>query len=231
MTIQFPTPITPPGEGHHFNIEEVYEANVLDIMSKIYGYVPPLPLPSIPLTQAMSTQDQKTFMCVLSMVHSGGDRFFRKSIGQLALAFLKTLDRRKQPLAQEWDLERGNHLYLPLSHLFKCLHQVSDNLFLFDFGKDSTVPWKLAVTSAHDALYVCHLPPDMVDYKLAYHLIVQGICFQTLLSLKTIPCSLPSFVMLEIHLSGYKFTFNDYLTYQQQCSTIFTQPQARAMLL
>jgi hypothetical protein len=131
-----------------------------------------------------------------------------------------------------WNLEDRNHVSLVSALQIKLLHCVNPDLYLFDFGVCSTIRWKLAITNATDALYVYRLDASFNEYEIARQLIQQGIWFHTLLPLKAIPRSPTSPTsLLPIRLPDYRFTLNDYKTYQQQCLAILCEDRARAALL
>ena len=117
---------------------------------------------------------------------------------------------------------------MPFTRHLKCLRyiRVKPEMFIFDFGKLSTVAWKLAVLSAVDALYICRLDLNFDEYDIACCLLQQGIRFQMLLPLWDILRSPDSshIHILPIRLSGCQFTLKDYEAYCWQCCAILAQP-------
>jgi hypothetical protein len=95
---------------------------------------------------------------------------------------------------------------VPEKHLF---------VFLFDEGS-VTVPWRLAVTTASDALLVFWLNSQYLDVDLACFLALCGIPFRTLLVKPLMPPSI-LYPDVELYLPqrpfGYRFTKADYEAY------------------
>ena len=152
------------------------------------------------------------------------------------MSFLNDLVKALRPDKGTWYLEKYNTNSLVNAWHLKYLCYIKPEMFIFDFGKRSTVAWKLAVPSAVDALYICRLDPNFDEYNIACCLVQQGICFQMLLPLRDIPRSPDSnhpqgIHMLPIHISGYQFTLKDYEAYHRQCHAILAQPRAHAALL
>jgi hypothetical protein len=107
---------------------------------------------------------------------------------------------------------------VPGKHLF---------VFLFDEGS-VTVPWRLAVTTASDALLVCRLNSQYLDVDLARFLALRGIPFRTLLVKPLMPPSI-SYPDVELYLPqrpfGYRFTKADYEAYLNCRSRILRRPR------
>ena len=81
--------------------------------------------------------------------------FFSSAIARIAFYFIQKLVKGGQPEVEMWDLEEGDCVSLVSVRHLKLLHCINPNLYLFDYGACLTVRWKLAVTNAVDALYVC----------------------------------------------------------------------------
>jgi hypothetical protein len=161
---------------------------------------------------------------LLGLTYVNAD-FFSSTIGGIAFTFVNKLVSGFQPETEQWDLEEWSRLPLVSAQCLKLFHRICPDLFLLDYGQASTVRWKLAVTNAEDALYVCWLALCLNEYDIVCKLVQQGIRFCTLLPLKEIPCSpIVTNHILPIHLPGYKFTPKDYKAYQHQCQVIFSQP-------
>jgi hypothetical protein len=94
------------------------------------------------------------------------------------------------------------------------------------------VLWKIAVSEAATALYICQLDPEFNEMDIAWNLLHAGIFFKTLLPLNDIPWSLPfDTLALPIQLSGYVFTKKDYDAYLHQCAVILRSGGGHAALL
>ena len=225
-------------EADDFNLsllQHAYEA--VEILSHHYGFVPPLSFPSASSLKDVEVTEVQSKLLRLLGLTAINKGITSTSIGAIALAFLEDLAAGRRPEKGSWDLERNNRYSLVNARHLRYLHCIQPKLFLFDFGRLSTVRWKLAVMNAVDALYICRLDPNFDEYDIARCLVQQGIRFQTLLSLRDIPHSPKSsnrmlpIDMLPIRLSGYQFSLRDYEAYRRQCSAIFAHPRARAALL
>ena len=103
------------------------------------------------------------------------------------------------------------------------------------FDEDTApVPWRLAVTTASDALLVCRLDAQFSDADLARFLALCGIPFRTLLAKPLMPPSL-RYPDVELYLpqrpAGYRFTKADYEAYLNCRSRILRRPRVRAAIL
>jgi hypothetical protein len=160
--------------------------------------------------------------------------FFTMCISELSLAFIQKLSIGRHPEVEKWDLESRNCMSLVSSWRLKHLRLTDNNIFLFDFNSSLYIKWKLAVSCATDALYVCRLDSRLDNYKVTRLLLQQGIRFHTLCPLMKAPFapvpSTPLTHILPIRLSEYTFTLKDYEAYIWQCSTIFNQPWGHALL-
>jgi hypothetical protein len=203
---------------------------VAEILSIHYGFVPPLSLSASPTS--IDEIQQNKFLRSIGHTHSDGS-LFSSNLGSQAIRFVQTLVNRHRPSADSWDLDHTNRKALISVPRLKYLRRIGDELLMLDLKHRSSVPWKLAVTCAADALLICRLGENLDEYEIARHLVEEGIQFRTLLCLRQIPRQPPKTEqnVLPIRLPGYKFTREDYDTYVQQRAVIFTQPRARAALL
>lgn len=110
--------------------------------------------------------------------------------------------------------------------------ETPEKLYVFDFGRNATVPWLLAVTSVIDVLFVCRLDSRMNDYEIANHLLTRGIRFRTLIwDILPPPRDLP-IILTPFRLSGYTFTSRDYDVYIREREALIRNPRiARAALM
>jgi hypothetical protein len=168
--------------------------------------------------------EQKKMLHLLGLTYVNAD-FFSSTICGIALTFVNKLVSGFRPKTEQWDLEEWSHLPLASAQHLKLFHCICPDLFLLDYGQALMVRWKLTVTNAEDALYVCQLAPCLNEYDIACKLVQQGMQFRTLLPLKEILRSpIVTNHILPIRLPGYKFTPKDYKAYQHQCQVIFSQP-------
>jgi hypothetical protein len=209
----------------------VHTSQAIEILAKHYGFVPPLPLPSSPVSD-VDELTQKRFKHLVGLISMEED-FFTTCAAGLAMAFAYELVAGKHPHVEKWDLEDRNRVSIVSAQRLKSLRCIHNDLFTFDFEHTLALGWQLAVTSAADALHVCWLASGLDQYGIVRCLLQQGVCFRTL---SYIPHGLTSptpsrLGLLPIQSPGYKFTRKDYDAYQRQCSVIFGQPRARAALL
>jgi hypothetical protein len=120
------------------------------------------------------------------------------------------------------------------SHRYKDDQKHRRNWYMFDFGLEATMPLKLAVTSASDALLVCRLDDRFLDVDIARYLAGRGIAFRTLASRSQIPVS-PSVPGVDFYLPSrpneYVFTQADYEAYLYFRARMLRQPRIRAAIL
>ncbi|KIJ90619.1 hypothetical protein K443DRAFT_135642 [Laccaria amethystina LaAM-08-1] len=120
------------------------------------------------------------------------------------------------------------------NHKYKDDAKHIRNWYMFDFGLEATVPWKLVVTSASDALLVCRLDDQFLDVDIARYLAGRGIAFRTLASRAQIPIS-PSVPEVDFYLPSrpqdYVFTQADYEAYLYFRERMLRQPRIRAAIL
>lgn len=141
------------------------------------------------------------------------------------------------------DLTAHNRQPLALSKRLRFLRETiketdadfqSRTWFVFDFGEEATVPWRLAVTTAADALLVCRLDSRFADVDIARFLAERGIAFHTLIPRLTLPIrpSCPDVLPYLPHRpAGYTFTTLDYEVYLHCRSRILRRPRVRAAVL
>ena len=128
-----------------------------------------------------------------------------------------------------YDGERHN-----FNHRYKDDRKHIRNWYMFDFGEEATVPWKLAVTSASDALLVCRLDDRFLDVDIARYLAGRGIAFRTLASSAQIPIS-PSVPDVDFDFPSrppsYVFTQAAYEAYLYFRARMLRRPRIRAAIL
>lgn len=165
-------------------------------------------------------------------------QFWQTARGRFFVEFTRQL-LNEQPIVCDFDLENSPSFYQRLDSI--AIHKNFDSdvpgkyLYVFLFNEAFvTVPWRLAVTTASDALLVCRLNPQYLDADLARFLALRGIPFRTLLAEPLMPPSI-SCPDVELYLPqrpfGYQFTKADYEAYLNCRSRILRRPRMRAAIL
>ena len=225
-----PSPPPPPIAEDQIveDTPEIHE--ISQILGDYYGFVPPS---DIPAQEGAVTPKQRTFVLRGLGMNRDDDDIFDTRVGNLVYEFVMKLSSKTHPDPSCWDLSKRNRRALArCSDRIKCICRVADDLFLFDFGQNSTVPWKIAVTNVADVLTVCRLDPKARDIGIAQDLLKRGIRFRTLIPLRKIPRPIRrEELMIPYRLSGYKFTRRDYEAYLHQRTRILAGPRGRAALL
>jgi hypothetical protein len=220
-----------PNESLNLDLTRAYTCEPLETLGDHYGFVSPLPLPTAHVTEAFTEQKKFKFLHLLGLV-SCEDTFLNMRIAGMAWQFLDKLMKGRRPEQGRWDLDNKNRVAVASSRRINYLRVVNDSFFIFDFKQHTTVNWKLGVTTASDALFVCRLNSGFDEYDIARRLLQSGIPFCTLRRMGTVPRPVQSpGRMLPFRLSGYNFTTRDYDAYQHECTAILALPRARAALL
>ncbi|KAF9439551.1 hypothetical protein P691DRAFT_616319, partial [Macrolepiota fuliginosa MF-IS2] len=183
-----------------------------------FGFVPPIPHLSS-FTEFTSDSDFRSLISVLGM-HGikSSNRFFKTLISKQCAFFVRSFTAKldKTPNSDLWDLSMDNRQTLCFS---KCLSSIrtmrnkAETLYMFNFGSSSTIPWKLAVSSASAALYVCCLHEGMSEEDLVWELVQNGVHFHTLQHHNTLnlaPMERLSVMMVPMRLSGHVFDKRDH---------------------
>ncbi|KAF8993331.1 hypothetical protein BDQ17DRAFT_1431826 [Cyathus striatus] len=151
---------------------------VLEILSMNYGFMHPILLPTkavFPEDLRHTDNDVLNFLRVLGLWDEG--HFKRSPITAICMKYIKSLSVGEVG-GDTCDLSPYNHAYLGQAYriqYIQCLkyqkHTRKGNgsmsmdedtvqegsLYMFDFKEHATVPWKIAVTSAQDALFIFHM--------------------------------------------------------------------------
>jgi hypothetical protein len=190
----------------------VANAFVVDILSAQYRFVPPLQLPTD--VACVEAAARPPFLRLLRLAQLD-DALFTSSLGKITYDFIHALaSPNTAPNPLLWDLQRGNRKALTFTSRLHCIRPLPSGLFVFDFGPNSTVPWKIAVKTAVDTLHVCRLDQGLSDVEITWHLVQQGVTFRMLIPLRPIPRpTMPTPALIPIRLSGYTFTKRDYDAY------------------
>src|SRR5271168_1246968 len=207
------------------------------ILYLYFGYIPNIPIPQFQDPVLESETDMRRFVRFLGMTWddlplSG----FKTDQISAAATFAKLLYTKESSIpADIWDLCRENRQSVLFSAHLKAVHPVGENLFMFDFGKHSTVKWKLTVTTPAHALLICRLDPQLDEISLAHYLLENGIPFHTLQASTTLsrsPLSTHPPLVIPSRNADYEFSWRDYEAFRQQCHVIFKQARGgRAALL
>ncbi|KAF9439580.1 hypothetical protein P691DRAFT_607779, partial [Macrolepiota fuliginosa MF-IS2] len=129
---------------------------------------------------------------------------------------LFTAKSDKMPNSDLWDLSVDNKQTLCFSKRLSSIRTMknkAETLYMFDFGSSSTVPWKLAVSSASAVLYICHLHEGMSEEDLVWELVQNGVHFCTLQHCDTLnlaPIERLSVMMVPMRLSRHVFDKRDH---------------------
>jgi len=240
----------PTAEERSFTIVRSSEMNfewealeTSQLLYEIYGFVPPLPLP----TQPSSLSDrERILLSTIVGLRRDDSEFFKSPVASLALEFLELLGTSKTPKNAFWDIANGNRMSISGSELFRRMRVIErtdnpgqeDKWFVFDFKEAATVPWMVAIPNVIDAFFVCRLDcprlrgSPLTDFEVARELLNHGIQFSTLLPVKPLPRSIGPVITVPVRLPGYKFTQDDYYAYEQQRAALLSDPRvARSALL
>lgn len=216
--------------------------DAFELLQDFLGFVPPLPLPT--KTSSREPLSDKKLQNLLSLVGLLEQRDDCPSvlIPTDICDFLDAFNASNGlfPRTPIWDLAPGNRRYLGGCRRLQFLKMLDgeiiaktrEKLYVFDFGREATVPWLLAATSVIDALFICRLDRRLNDYQIANHLLTRGIRFRTLVrDILPPPRDLP-FTLTPFRLSDYVFTSRDYDVYVREREALIRNPRiARAALM
>lgn len=233
----------PMGRGHEMVVsmapllsatEVEQEFQTVDILKEYFGFVPPLPLIPLYPKPVYSPADCMRHTITLGLCQSD-HTFFNDAIAGHAIEFLNqyAVGSAASPRADLWDLSLGNRTPLAAAKRLKFLYCINNSLYVFNFGKDATVPWNLAVESATIALMVCRLDERLNDYGIVWMLILRGIKVRTLLPIRRGQrIQNPPTMRVPVRLPGYDFhSLSDYATYQTTLNNLLRIPRiARAAI-
>jgi hypothetical protein len=211
-------------------------AEIHRILYLYYGYTPHIPIPQFQDPVLESESDMRRFVRFLGMTWDGLPlSAFETDQISAAATFVNQLCTKGSSIsAAIWDLCRENRQSVLFSARLNAVRPVGENLFMFDFDKDSTVKWKLTVTTPAHALLLCRLDPQLDEIGLARYLLENGIPFHTLQASTTLsrsPLSNHPPLVIPTRNADYEFSWRDYEAFRQQCHVIFKQARGRAALL
>jgi hypothetical protein len=144
------------------------------------GFVHPLPL-LLTLSSPLDSTAKK-LIGVMSGLHRDDIEFFDSLVAPFSAQFLSALNTHKTPKNSSWDLANRNCLSVVtakcLDHLYiyydddlgmeqeEANSEPKAKLYQFDFKKAVTVPWIITVPDPMNALFLCHLDPQLTDVTL-----------------------------------------------------------------
>lgn len=219
----------------------IAETKIFDLLRLHYGFVSPLPFPeTFTMNPSLnSPRNQDLLKNALGLVSiPPGSSLLQKPHFRFYTQFMHkfTAVQPQKPNDDEWDLSSSNRLTLASCSRLRNVrlvtgkYDLSLRMYMFDFGSEATVPWKLAVYSSATVLYICRLREDMRDQDIALALVQSGFPFRTfqpvdmfLDVLEMGPSSDPA--LLPIRVRGDSFSLSDWHKYEAQQRLILAQPR------
>ncbi|KAH6902936.1 hypothetical protein BKA70DRAFT_1433904 [Coprinopsis sp. MPI-PUGE-AT-0042] len=158
------------------------ERDILLPMSRFLGYTPPLPYPTHNATTPLSATDGQALLRILGIHPEGSSQagFFKTSVAREMHTFIFRCIQAGGPLAASCDLLLGNRMMLR-AHLLQDLivikapvttftksAKLESYWYLFNVGVgyDDRKTWKLALTTATDALALANDSLSEVEVQL-----------------------------------------------------------------
>ncbi|KAH6906527.1 hypothetical protein BKA70DRAFT_1429214 [Coprinopsis sp. MPI-PUGE-AT-0042] len=208
------------------------ERDILLPMSRFLGYTPPLPYPTHNATTPLNATDGQALLRILGIHPEGSSQagFFKTSIAREMHTFISGASR----LVDLWQPADLIVIKAPVTTFTKSA-KLESYWYLFNVGVgyDDRKTWKLALTTATDALAVCRLDRQMTYYDVAAYLLKNGIPFRTFRSVRSLTSTsyhpLPD--SLPYRLLGYEFNGDDYDAYLRLRNHMLKHPRMRAALL
>jgi hypothetical protein len=142
--------------------------SVVRLLHLHYGFIPPLPMPH-EIWQLGPKNRVFTKATGISLVDGS---IFTTGLRKVMYNFIEDLVAKRQPNQSLWDLQRGNR-DAPFRRRVNFFRQLPSGIILFDFGQYSTVLWKIAVSEAATALYICQLDPEFDEMDIAHRNLFQ----------------------------------------------------------
>ncbi|KJA16736.1 hypothetical protein HYPSUDRAFT_147368 [Hypholoma sublateritium FD-334 SS-4] len=235
--------LTPNGDPHEHDsdwlqtptVNSIFEDEIIDITQRFFGLVCPLPAPSS--GPPVDPNNRKNVLKLLGLSWDKSVDVFSQPRVLLAFDFLRRLCAKASISPDEWDLSRENRAYIAFSSRFSAIRKLQSKMgvvYMFDFGKHSSQPWKLATTAARHALTICRLDSSMREDEIARYLVSRGIPFRTLQNSETLRRGSrfpPPKIVHPRRAMDYVFTFEDYRAYTQHCAALLCHPRSRAALM
>ena len=214
---------------------DAFVSEVLYIFRIYYGYTQSNPVKSPKQSNLKDIESKKRFVRGLGIRWiSVPIEAFEKAEIQAAADFFHRLQGNEPISPHEWDISPENRESLCFSHRLSRVKTITKELFMFDFGRDSTVDWHLTVKTAAHVLVICRLDERFRECQLAEFLLTNGIPFNTLKKaslVTTSPVSTHPNPVLLRRPAMHKFSMHDYQAYRDQCHVILKQPRGRAALM
>jgi hypothetical protein len=212
-----------------------FVSEVLFISRIFFGYTPDVPIRSPSVSVLKDIPSRERFVRALGIRWSPVplEAFERVEI-QSTADFFSRLQSNGMISADEWDVYRDNRETLYFSDRLSKVRRIQSNLFMFDFGEESTVAWKLAVTSPAHVLTLCRLDARFRERELAEFLWRNGMPFNTLKKaslLRRSPAASHPPLVIPRRSMTHNFSKRDFQAYRDQCHVILKQPRGRAALM
>ncbi|KAJ3570763.1 hypothetical protein NP233_g4193 [Leucocoprinus birnbaumii] len=225
--------------SNEFKMERT-RTEVLRLLGRRFGFVPPLPVP-LRISETVLETHMKGLLTVLGMeTDKASLDFFKTPLGRICVIFMKSFTGKgeERPSSDIWDLSRGNRQTLAFNvrvgsiRMLECA--ASKRWYMFDMGAARTVKWNIAVSSAADALYVCRLDNKMTEKEIALDLAEEGVRFHTVQRRDTLGMARKdrsASTYVPMRLSGHAFNKRDFDFYHKQAEFILSLPRARAAIM
>lgn len=171
-----------------FTPDGAAETAIFNLLRLRYGFVPPLPFPETLTIENNSARNQGILVHVLGLARTpSSSLLLQKPLFQVCAQFLQKFVAKQpqKPKDDEWDLSPSNRHFMASCNRLKNVRRVtkkgdsSVQMYMFDFGSEATVPWKLAVYSSSTVLYICRLKEEMRERDIALALVQSGFSFRT----------------------------------------------------
>ncbi len=187
--------LTPNGDPHEHDsdwlqtptINSNFGDEIIDVTQRFFGLVCPLPAPSS--APPVDPNNRKNVLKLLGFSWDKSVDVFSQPRVLFAFDFFRRLSAKASISPDEWDLSRESRACVVFSSRFSAIRKLESKMgvvYMFDFGKRSSQPWKLATTAARHALTICRLDSSMREDEMARYLVSRGIPFRTLQNSETL---------------------------------------------
>ncbi|KJA22988.1 hypothetical protein HYPSUDRAFT_111887, partial [Hypholoma sublateritium FD-334 SS-4] len=130
-----------------------------------------------------------------------------------------------------FDLAAGNPCSILKSGRLKFLHQLPQNIYVFDFKGGATVDWRIAVEGITDVLFILRLDDGLNDCGITREMLNRGIPFSTLLLVPSFDVSSIPKIILPLRTSSYVFGLADYESYCCERDELLRNPRVARQAL
>jgi hypothetical protein len=245
-----------PGQGEqseHGNRRALQlQEEILHVATLYFGYTARVPLPNFKTPILQTNGQQKKFCRDFGLIWNQVEpvlEVLEYPAVAAVIDFFVRLASNGNMSPDEWDLSDKNQQFIRQSPRFKHFRPVFSartakdssgkesppyTLYMLELGSQAIFTWRLAMTSASDALMVCRLDAKFNEYHIVEFLLTNGIAFHTLQPsstlLRTPDMPRPSLMPLT-RPEEYKFGSRDYLAYREHCHAVLSHPRGRAALM